>query len=89
MRSRLARLRRFRPLLAHRRTRCDATSAAKPGGGGTGTCPRSNFCVCAQIYLSRDLHQQLPLFQCLRRQLRGGDGMRSGRALRVRLLGAI
>jgi hypothetical protein len=24
--------------------------AGKPGGGGTGSCPRSNFCLCAQIY---------------------------------------
>ena len=24
--------------------------AAKPGGGGGGTCPRGQFCLCAQIY---------------------------------------
>ena len=24
--------------------------AAKPGGGGTGTCPRGQFCLCAQIH---------------------------------------
>ena len=50
MRSRLARLSVVAVLALAAALGSTQLLAGKPGGGGTGGCPRSNFCLCAQIY---------------------------------------
>lgn len=50
MRSRLARLGVVGAFSLAALLGSTALFAGKPGGGGGSGCPRSNFCVCADIY---------------------------------------